>query len=75
MKLHEYQAKELFSRYDLPVPKGALAESLEKAIEYAETSCFPLAIKAQVHAGGRGKSGGILIASNIDDARKAVDLL
>ena len=72
MKLHEYQAKELFSRYDLPIPEGWLAKTPEKAMEHVGKRGFPIAIKAQVHAGGRGKSGGILIASNMEDAYKAV---
>lgn len=72
MKLHEYQAKELFSRHGLPVPDGKLVETPEKAMEHVGRRGFPIAIKAQVHAGGRGKSGGILIASNMDDAREAV---
>jgi len=72
MKLHEYQAKELFSRYDLPIPEGRLVKTPEKAMEHVGRRGFPIAIKAQVHAGGRGKSGGILIAANMDDAREAV---
>ena len=72
MKLHEYQAKELFSRYNLPIPEGRLVRTPEKALEHVGRRGFPIAIKAQVHAGGRGKSGGILIASNMDDAREAV---
>ncbi len=72
MKLHEYQAKELLSRYDLPIPEGRLVKTPEKAMEHVGRRGFPIAIKAQVHAGGRGKSGGILIAANMDDARKAV---
>ncbi|WP_339133130.1 MAG: ADP-forming succinate--CoA ligase subunit beta [Candidatus Electrothrix sp. GW3-4] len=72
MKLHEYQAKELFSRYGLPIPEGRLAKTPEKAMEHVGRKGFPIAIKAQVHAGGRGKTGGVLIASNMDDAYKAV---
>ncbi|MCI5113232.1 MAG: ADP-forming succinate--CoA ligase subunit beta [Candidatus Electrothrix sp. AW1] len=72
MKLHEYQAKELFSRYGLPIPEGWLAKTPEKAMEHVGRRGFPIAIKAQVHAGGRGKSGGILLASNMEDAYKAV---
>ena len=72
MKLHEYQAKELFSRYGLPIPEGWLAKTPEKAMEHVGRRGFPIAIKAQVHAGGRGKSGGILLASNMEDAHKAV---
>ncbi|MDU9049189.1 MAG: ADP-forming succinate--CoA ligase subunit beta [Candidatus Electrothrix sp. Rat3] len=72
MKLHEYQAKKLFSRYDLPIPEGRLVHTPEKAMEHVGKRGFPIAIKAQVHAGGRGKSGGILIAMNMDDAHEAV---
>jgi succinyl-CoA synthetase beta subunit len=75
MKLHEYQAKELFSRYGLPVPKGYLAKTPEDAVAYLNSlsrSGFPVAIKAQVHAGGRGKTGGVRIAKSLDEGREMV---
>ncbi|MCI5132979.1 MAG: succinate--CoA ligase subunit beta, partial [Candidatus Electrothrix sp. EH2] len=64
MKLHEYQAKALFRRYGLPIPEGYVAEHSEEAAEYLSRSTFPLVIKAQVHAGGRGKAGGVRIAKS-----------
>ncbi|MCI5138369.1 MAG: ADP-forming succinate--CoA ligase subunit beta [Candidatus Electrothrix sp. AR1] len=78
MKLHEYQAKELFSRYGLPVPEGYLAETVEDAMKHLDSlsmSGFPVAVKAQVHAGGRGKAGGIRIAKNQDEGRAMVQAI
>ncbi|MGB5684268.1 MAG: ADP-forming succinate--CoA ligase subunit beta [Candidatus Electrothrix sp.] len=75
MKLHEYQAKKLFSRYGLPVPEGFLAETPEDAMAYLDRSDFPVAIKAQVHAGGRGKAGGIGIAKNPDEGHAMVQAI
>ena len=72
MKLHEYQAKELLGRFGLPVPEGRMAATAEDALESARALGFPVAVKAQVHAGGRGKAGGIKVVGNIDDARAAV---
>lgn len=75
MKLHEYQAKELFGQAGLPVPQGIVATTPEEALQHAETLAFPLAVKAQVHAGGRGKAGGIKVAGNLDDAHTAIDAI
>ena len=69
MKIHEYQAKELFKEYGVPVPKGFMAEELDKAVEAAENLGYPCVIKAQVHAGGRGKAGGVKLAKNLQDAK------
>ena len=56
MKIHEYQAKELFRKYNIPVPLGGVAYSADEAIQLAkELGRFPVVIKAQIHAGGRGK--------------------
>lgn len=75
MKLHEYQAKELFGRFKLPVPEGQVAATAKEALDCAHALGFPVAIKAQVHAGGRGKAGGIKVVANIDDARTAIDTI
>jgi succinyl-CoA synthetase beta subunit len=75
MKLHEYQAKELFGRAGLPVPVGQVATTPEAALESGRALGFPLAVKAQVHAGGRGKAGGIKIAGSVDEARAAIDAI
>jgi len=65
MKIHEYQAKELFRKYDIPVPQGRVAFSSDEAVEVAETlGGYPVVVKAQIHAGGRGKGGGVQLAQS-----------
>ena len=72
MNLHEYQAKELLRRYDVRLPRGRLALSLEEAEEAAvSVPGFPKAVKAQIHAGGRGKGGGVKIANSLEETRSA----
>ena len=71
MNIHEYQAKELLKRFDIPVPNGVVAFSSEEVlqkIKLIKTAKYVL--KAQIHAGGRGKAGGIKILENIDDLEK-----
>ncbi len=69
MKIHEYQSKELFARYGIPIPAGAVAETPEEARAVAEKiGTFPMAVKAQIHAGGRGKGGGVKLARSVDEA-------
>ena len=64
MNLHEYQAKQLFSQYGLPVPKGDIAYTVDDALQVASTlSTKTWVVKAQVHAGGRGKAGGVKLVS------------
>jgi succinyl-CoA synthetase beta subunit len=68
MNLHEYQAKELFRKFGLPVPQGQVAYTTDDAIQVAkELGNGPWVAKAQVHAGGRGKAGGVKIAKTIDE--------
>jgi succinyl-CoA synthetase beta subunit len=63
MKIHEYQAKELFGKYGVPIPRGKAAFSVDEAKSIAaELGSFPVVIKAQIHAGGRGKGGGVKLA-------------
>jgi len=63
MKIHEYQAKELFQKYGVPIPRGKVAFSVEEAKSVAaELGSLPVVIKAQIHAGGRGKGGGVKLA-------------
>ncbi len=62
MKLYEYQAKNIFKEYRIPVPEGQIAETPEKAVEIAKNIGKPVAVKAQVLVGGRGKAGGIKFA-------------
>jgi len=68
MKIHEYQAKELFSKYGIPIPQGRPAFSVEEARAAAtELGTLPVVIKAQIHAGGRGKGGGVKLAHSADE--------
>ncbi len=74
MDLHEYQGKIILAKYGVSVPKGIVAETPEEAVEAAkklqeETGTTSWAIKAQVHAGGRGKAGGVKIAKSIDEVK------
>lgn len=63
MKIHEYQAKELFQKYGVPIPRGKAAFSVDEAKGVAaELGSFPVVVKAQIHAGGRGKGGGVKLA-------------
>ncbi|MDA2915186.1 acetate--CoA ligase family protein, partial [Acidobacteriia bacterium AH_259_A11_L15] len=59
MKIHEYQAKQILRHYGLPVPRGEVAASPEEAGAVAERLGGEVVVKAQIHAGGRGKGGGI----------------
>src|SRR5215475_11590893 len=59
MKIHEYQAKELLRRFDVKVPRGRVARSVSEAEEAAKELGLPVVVKAQIHAGGRGKGGGV----------------
>ncbi|MDO9314113.1 MAG: ADP-forming succinate--CoA ligase subunit beta [Burkholderiaceae bacterium] len=71
MKIHEYQGKELLSRYGIPVPKGYAAFSVHEALEAAQKLGGPVwVVKAQIHAGGRGKGGGVKLARSLDDVKK-----
>ncbi len=68
MKIHEYQAKELLVRYGIPVPPGEMTDNPEEASEVAKSIGGGMwAIKAQIHAGGRGKSGGVRLARNLTE--------
>lgn len=70
MKIHEYQAKELFRKYDVPVPQGQVAYTAGEAAEAADTlGGYPVVVKAQIHAGGRGKGGGVKLARSRDEAK------
>lgn len=77
MKIHEYQAKQLFTEYNIPVPHGAVAKTTEDAFRIAEKiGKGPFVLKAQIHAGGRGKGGGIKIVNDLGDVKNtAADLL
>jgi succinyl-CoA synthetase beta subunit len=73
MKIHEYQAKEIFSDYDIPVPKGEVTSSPDEARQIAVKYERPVMIKAQVHVGGRGKAGGIKYCADPDEAYFAAE--
>ena len=71
MKIHEYQGKELLKKYGVTVPRGIACMSVDEAIKAAETLGGPVwVVKAQIHAGGRGKGGGVKVAKNIDQVRE-----
>lgn len=70
MKIHEYQAKKILDKYGLQIPRGEVADTPSKAREIAEKIGSKVVLKAQVHAGGRGKGGGIKLASNPEEAEK-----
>jgi len=69
MKIHEYQAKEIFAAAGIPVPAGKDASTVADAVSIAEEFSRPVMVKAQVHVGGRGKAGGIKYAENVEAAR------
>jgi len=70
MKIHEYQGKELLKQFGVPVPRGIPAFSVEEAVAAAEALGGPVwVVKAQIHAGGRGKGGGVKLARSIDEVR------
>jgi succinyl-CoA synthetase beta subunit len=77
MKIHEYQTKELFRNYHISIPKGAVAKTPEEALHAAEQiGTGPYVLKAQVHAGGRGRAGGIRVVNDLKEIRKtAYDML
>jgi succinyl-CoA synthetase beta subunit len=76
MNLHEYQAKQLFQEYSIPVPPGKPAHSIKEAVGHAEALKGPAwVIKAQVHAGGRGKAGGVKFADSIEKVEAIVRTL
>src|ERR687894_178551 len=71
MKIHEYQGKELLRRHGVPVPRGIVARSPEEAYQAAkELGSEIVVVKAQIHAGGRGKGGGVKLARSADEARE-----
>ena len=77
MKIHEYQAKEILRAYGVPVPRGVAAFTVQEAVEAAQKLGGPVwVVKAQIHAGGRGKGGGVKVAKSIDDVKaRASDIL
>src|SRR5690625_6175970 len=71
MNIHEYQSKDLLREYGVNVPRGYVAYSVEEAVENAKKLDSDVTVvKAQIHAGGRGKAGGVKIAKNLEEVRK-----
>ena len=69
MDLFEYQGKQYFAKYGIPVSPGGAAYTVDEAVKVAESAGYPVVVKAQVQVGGRGKAGGIKLANNADEAR------
>lgn len=71
MKIHEYQAKELFKKHGVPVPESGVAFKPDEAVAVAKKLAnYPVVVKAQIHAGGRGKGGGVKLARSADEVQK-----
>ena len=71
MKIHEYQAKELFRKYGVPTPRGRVAFSPKEAVEVGKTlGGYPVVVKAQIHAGGRGQGGGVKLAQSEQEVER-----
>lgn len=74
MKIHEYQAKDILAEYGVAVPRGEVANTLDEALDVAKklfaNGAGGVVVKAQIHAGGRGKGGGVKVAKNIDEAEQ-----
>jgi len=75
MRLHEYQAKGIFADAGIPTPDSRLATDVEEAVDAGRDVGYPVAVKAQVHVGGRGKAGGIELATDEDELREAADAI
>ncbi|SEP56710.1 ADP-forming succinate--CoA ligase subunit beta [Piscibacillus halophilus] len=74
MNIHEYQAKEIFRKYNVAVPNSKVAFSVDEAVQAAEELGSDVSVvKAQIHAGGRGKAGGVKIAKSLDEVRQHAD--
>ena len=71
MKIHEYQGKEILRNFGVPVPRGIAAFTVQEAVEAAQKLGGPVwVVKAQIHAGGRGKGGGVKVAKSIEDVKR-----
>jgi len=75
MKIHEYQARELFEAYGIPVNHGEVARTPEEARAIAEKVGKMVVVKAQVHVGGRGKAGGVKLAKTPDEAYEKAEAI
>ncbi|MEO5840039.1 MAG: ADP-forming succinate--CoA ligase subunit beta [Acidimicrobiales bacterium] len=70
MDLLEFQGKQFFAQFGIPVSSGGAAETVDEAVAIADRAGYPVVVKAQVHVGGRGKAGGIKLANNAAEARE-----
>jgi succinyl-CoA synthetase beta subunit len=70
VKIHEYQGKAVLAQHGVPVPRGKVAYTVDEAVEAGKSLGFPVVVKAQIHAGGRGKGGGVKLARGVDDCEK-----
>src|SRR5580693_8058047 len=71
MKIHEYQAKEILRKFGVTVPRGIPCLTVDEALKAAETLGGPVwVVKAQIHAGGRGKGGGVKVAKSLDEVKQ-----
>jgi succinyl-CoA synthetase beta subunit len=73
MKIHEYQAKEIFAKYGVPIPAGRVATTPDEVAQITTEVGKPVVVKAQVHVGGRGKAGGIKLGKTPEEARAAAE--
>jgi succinyl-CoA synthetase beta subunit len=73
MKIHEYQAKHLLARYGVKVPHGSVVTAPHQAVDAAKELGLPVVIKAQIHAGGRGKGGGVKLAHTLEEAAELTE--
>jgi succinyl-CoA synthetase beta subunit len=69
VKIHEYQGKAILGRFGVPVPRGEVAFNADEAVAIAQRLGLPVVVKAQIHAGGRGKGGGVKVAKTFDEVR------
>ena len=76
MDIHEHQAKELLRQYDIPTPSGYIAFTIDEAVNAAKKLPGPIfVVKAQIHAGGRGKAGGVKVVKNLDEVKNSADAI
>ncbi|HUA96071.1 MAG TPA: ATP-grasp domain-containing protein, partial [Acidimicrobiales bacterium] len=69
MDLYEYQGKQYFARFGIPISPGGVADTVDEAVARAEEAGYPVVVKAQVKVGGRGKAGGVKLAADADEVR------
>ena len=70
MKIHEYQGKAILAKFGVPIPRGDVAFTADEAVNVAQQLGLPVVVKAQIHAGGRGKGGGVKVARTMDDVQR-----